>query len=253
MLQFLKSLFKSPSHSAGYTHPIVSSQNTSTDFVPQYQNDAYRKHWDKIQFAFLSGDKPFFCFSHDINIPYERMHAAIDIYREYEAAVNPKFLDSHIAAVEAILLNERMKPLQKMQEIGILNLRLKERKELAISIQLPIKLATVKYFDETENPFDYQHDYNHRKIQHWMKYADVPAFFLSLPENQLMTSTQELQRNLKTYLQGETLMNLKMLQHHITSIASTNSESDILKILHLQKELEETFLDWSNQVTTNTT
>ena len=221
--------------------------------TPQYNGTADRKHWDKIKFAFTSGNRNYFCFSHDINIPYERMYAAIDIYRELDAAVNPVFLDSHCKAVDAVLESEKIKTNKKLMEIGILNARLKERKELAISVQIQLKLATVKYFDEIENPFGYQHDYNKAKIEHWAKYADVPTFFLSLPENQYLTTGDELQRSLATYLKGETLMNLKMLEHHITLLASETSNADTQKILALQKGWEQTFLDWSNNPSTLTT
>lgn len=221
--------------------------------TPQYNGTADKKHWDKIKFAFTSGNRNYFCFSHDINIPYERMYAAIDIYRELDAAVNPVFLDSHCKAVDAVLESEKIKTNKKLMEIGILNARLKERKELAISVQIQLKLATVKYFDETENPFGYQHDYNKAKIEHWAKNADVPTFFLSLPENQYLTTGEELHKSLATYLKGETLMNLKMLEHHITLLASETSNEDSVKTLALQKEWEQTFLDWSNSPSTLTT
>ena len=181
------------------------------------------------------------------------MHAAIDIYRELDAAINPVYLDSHCKAVDVVLEDEKTKPNKKLLEIGILNARLKERKELAISIQIQIKLATVKYFDEIENPFDYQHSYNKSKIEHWAKNADVPTFFLNLPQSQYLTTGEELQRSLTTFLQGETLMNLKMLEHHITLLASNDSNPDTMKTLSLQKEWESTFLDWSNNHSTLTT
>jgi hypothetical protein len=233
------------------TTGILTSEDRTE--IPQYNGTADRKHWDKIKFAFRSGDRNYFCFAHDINIPYERMHAAIDIYRELDAAINPVYLDSHCKAVDVVLEDEKMKPTKKLLEIGILNSRLKERKELAISIQIQVKLATVKYFDEIENPFGYQHDYNRAKIEHWAKNADVPTFFLSLPENQYLTTGDELQRSLTTYLQGETLMNLKMLEHHITLLASETSNEDSVKTLALQKEWEQTFLNWSNNPSTLTT
>ena len=122
-----------------------------------------------------------------------------------------------------------------------------------ISVQIQLKLATVKYFDETENPFGYQHDYNKAKIEHWAKNADVPTFFLSLPENQYLTTGDELQRSLAIYLKGETLMNLKMLEHHITLLASETSNEDSVKTLALQKGWEQTFLDWSNSPSILTT
>jgi hypothetical protein len=233
------------------TTGILTAENQP--LIPQYNGTADRKHWDKIKFAFRSGYRNYFCFDHDINIPYERMHAAIDIYRELDAAINPVYLDSHCKAVDSVLEDEKTKPNKKLLEIGILNSRLKERKELAISIQIQVKLATVKYFDEIENPFDYQHSYNKTKIEHWAKNADVPTFFLNLPQSQYLSTGEELLRSLNTYLQGETLMNLKMLEHHITLLALEDSNQDTLKTLSLQKEWESTFLDWSSNLSTLTT
>ena len=228
------------------TTGILTSENRSEE-TPQYNGVADKKHWDKILFAFRSGNKNYFCFSHDINIPYERMNAALDIYRELDAAISPVFLQSHIAAVESILASDKIKSAnKKLLEIGILNSRLKERKDLTISIQLSIKLATVKYFDETENPFGYQHDYNQRKMEYWMQNSDVPAFFLNLPENQYLASGPELQKSLKDFLQGESLMNLKMLEHHFSVLQSEDTNPDLQKTLDLQKEQEELFLKWSN-------
>jgi len=241
--------FWSAANVAGDTRQVVEVDNG----LPTYNGTAERKHWDKIRFAFRSGNRNYFCFDHDINIPYERMHAAIDIYRELDAAINPIYLDSHCKAVDSVLESEKIKINKKLIEIGILNARLKERKELAISIQIQVKLATVKYFDEVENPFDYQHLYNKNKIEHWAKNADVPTFFLNLPQSQYLSTGEELQKSLTTFLQGETLMNLKMLEHHITLLALEDSSPDTMKILALQKEWESTFLDWSNNHSTLTT
>lgn len=172
MLRYLKNIFTRSTPSVGHTSPVLSSQNLEE--TPTYNGPGPK---DRIQFAFSSGGKNYFCFSNDINIPYERMYAAIDIYRELDYGVNPTILKAHSEAIEVLLTNPKLKPEKKLLEVGVLNARLAERLELAISLQLSIKLATVKYFDENEDPFDYQHDYNLAKIEHWSKSLSIPAFF----------------------------------------------------------------------------
>jgi hypothetical protein len=251
MLQYLKKFFTRSSPSVGPTQPIVSSINTDNP-TPQYNGSGPK---DQIVFAFTDKGtgKNYFAFSNDINVPYERMHAAQDIYRELDYGVNPEILKAHTIAIETILTNTKWKPEKKMLEIGVLNARLQERLELAISLQLSIKLATVKYFDEIEDPFDYQHDYNLQKIKDWSKSGSVPSFFLSLPQNQFMTSGPELAQSLATILKGETIMNLKELKHLTTLIPSESIGQEFENLLALQLEQQQVLNDWSDVPVTNTT
>ena len=152
-----------------------------------------------------------------------------------------------------MLPNPKLKPEKKLLEVGVLNARLAERLELAISLQLSIKLATVKYFDENEDPFDYQHDYNLAKIEHWSKSLSIPAFFLGLPQNQFMTNGSELEQNLVTILKAETIMNLRELKHLTSLIPSDFTNKDLLNRLDLQEKQQQTMSDWSDVPVTNTT
>lgn len=181
------------------------------------------------------------------------MHAAQDIYRELEYGVNPTILKAHTQAVDEVLMNPKLKNEKKLLELGILNARLRERLELIVSIQLSIKLATIKYFDEFENPFGYQHDYNAKKLEKWAKSGSVPAFFLNLPESQSMASGEELSRNLVDFLQGETIQNIKTLDHLTTLLASKSSEEDTMKTLDLQKLEQSIMRNWSTVPLTNIT
>ena len=45
------------------TTGILTQQNQPV--TPQYNGTADRKHWDKIKFAFTSGNRNYFCFGHD--------------------------------------------------------------------------------------------------------------------------------------------------------------------------------------------
>ena len=251
MLQFLKKFSIRSTPLAGPTQPIVSS--TSTDnLTPSYNGSGPK---DQIVFAFTDKGtgKNYFCFASDINVSYERMHAAQDIYRELDYGVNPTILKAHNLAIDAILVNPKTKPEKKLLEIGVLNARLAERLELAISLQLSIKLATVKYFDEIEDPFDYQHAYNSQKIKDWSKSGSVPAFFLNLPQNQFMTSGSELEKSLATILKAESIMNLKELKHLITLIHSESLNQDFENQLHLHTEQQQIMNDWSDVPFGNTT
>lgn len=237
--------------SDGHTQQIVSSINSDNP-TPNYNGPGPK---DQIVYAFTDKGtgKNYFCFASDINVSFERMNAAQDIYRELDYGVNPTILKAHNLAIDAILTNPKLKTEKKLLEVAVLNARLAERLDLAISLQLSIKLATVKYFDEIEDVYDYQHAYNTNKIRDWSKSGSVPAFFLGLPQNQFMTSGTELEKSLSTILKAETIMNLKELKHLTTLIASESLNQDFENQLHLQAEQQQIMNDWSDVPVGNTT
>jgi len=250
MFQFLKSFFKSHSAVDGSTSPTNLSTEPSTTI--KYNGCAPKNRWDQIEYAFTSGGVNYFQFVADLNIPMERANAALDIYRELEYGINPTILTAHTIAIEKLLMDSKVKPEKKIMEMAILNNRIKERLGLAVSIQLNIKLATVKYFDETENPLGYQFPYNQEKIKHWMKHNDIATFFLMLPQNQFLPSGPEFEKSLKTFMEGESLMMLKELKHLTTLIPSDNLSEDMRKSLYLLTEIQEDMKSWSLGQSTNT-
>lgn len=243
MFKLFKSLFNSSTAGDGSISSIPVGQSSLTE--KNYKGVADKKHWHKIQYAFSSGNTHYYCWSQDIIISYERMHSALDIYEELQYGINPMFLELHIKAIDEICSDEKKKYAKKVLDIAVLNSRMKERLELSTSIQLQIKLATIKYFDEYEDPFGYNHEYANRKISKWMENADVPTFFLNLPENQLITSGPELHKNLTDFLMGESTMAIKHLEHLITEIDCTHLDSDTKKSLDLQKEQLSLLKNWA--------
>lgn len=214
--------------------------------VPQYQNPEYAKFWDRIMYAFTSGGKNYFCFSAEINIPIERMLAAKAIFEEIDMRINPDILVHALSEITNTVYNSKKGVDAKMKEIARLTLLLQEKVQIQTSPAIDFKLASVVYFDEVENPFGYDHHYAMKKIQHWMSNQDLPAFFLTTPNNRLVPGGVELQKISQDFLSlmsAEAEATLMLLNTLIPS-ASGNSmkpESDTSKTLHLQKAWAEIF------------
>ncbi len=60
-------------------------------------------------------------------------------------------------------MDKKKKDDKKLYEIGVMASRLKEQMDMSVSLLRQLKLATVVYFDEQENPLDYQYPYNKQK------------------------------------------------------------------------------------------
>ena len=220
---------------------------------PVYRGTAPKDRWDQIDFAFTSGGKHYFRFNSEVNIPYQRAIAARDIMTEELWQINPSMLKAWNDSLIQVITDDKKKGDKKIFEIGVLAHRLKEQIGMSFSLTRQLKLASVLYFDEYENPLDYQYPYNDEKIRHWMSSNDVEGFFLNLPEFALMPSGKELTQNFPTYLQGETMERLNDLTHIISVMSPESSNSDLMKDLHSQMDLLKDINTWSKGQFTNTT
>ncbi len=124
--------------------------------------------------------------------------------------------------------------------------------DMSVSMVRQLKLATVVYFDEQENPLDYQYPYNKQKLEHWMKHNDVEGFFLNLPEYAFLPSLTEYSKNFPTYLQAETLQSLNNLKHIIGLQSQDSTDKDLMSSLELQVEMLKELSSWSKDQSTST-
>jgi hypothetical protein len=231
----------------------VDSPKVDPSGKPMYQGLAPKERWDQIEFVFESGGVNYFKFNSDVNIPFQRAVAARDILTEELWQINPDQLKAWVNSLISVVTDEKRKHDKKIFEIGVLAHRLKEQLDMSFSLTRQLKLASVLYFDEKENPLDYQYPYNQDKIKHWMANNDVPDFFLRLPEYTLMPSGRELAQSFPTYLQGETMARLKDLTHIISIMSMDNSDNDMKKELQSQMEILNDINLWSKGQFTNTT
>jgi hypothetical protein len=221
--------------------------------IPVYKGVAPKERHDQIEFAFVSGGVNYFRFSTAINIPFQRAIAAKEILTEELWQINPKVLTGWTESLIGVITDDKKKTDKKLFEVGVLAQRLKEQMELSHSLVRQLKLATVLYFDEQENPLDYQYPYNKAKLEHWSKYNDIPDFFLNLPEYNLLPSGTELVQNFPTYLQSESKMLLSQLRHIITSMPSDSSNQDLRTDLIGQMETLDVINSWSKDQSTSIT
>jgi hypothetical protein len=241
------------------TNPIASiptEENRAiveaeTPNPPRYNGVAPKDRYDQIEYAFTSGGIHYFKFSAEVNIPFQRAIAARDILTEELWQINPDFLKGWVESVLGLVVNETMRPEKKIFEVGMLTTRLKEQLELSFSLTRQIKLASVIFFDEQENPLDYQHPYNQKKINFWMANNDVPGFFLNLLDYQLLPSLKELEQNFPNFLQAENAQKLADLKHIISDISLGKENGGLLSALDSQIQMLSDINSWSKGRYTN--
>ena len=150
--------------------------------------------------AFRYKGKVYYHFADNFKIPTGRGLCAIAIYEELRMRCSVDYLEKHCKAID-ILLNPTDKKIM-LTEIAQIHNNLKERLALAPFPDHIYKLASVIFFDETENPFSYDFEYNKKKIEEWKKDSELLDFFLTMQFTDLMPigsiSKEQRQAYLKT-------------------------------------------------------
>ena len=173
--------------------------------------DVDEKH--KITKAFTHRGIQYYQFEDIHNMMTGRAFTCIDFYNELSMSCTREYLTEHCETVEK-LLNEG-----KLVDIARLNIQLKERLEMILNPDIVYKIASVVYFDDTEQPYTYDHSYNHKKIEAW-KNDGVDGFFLHLPLADLIPHLRLSEVDLQAYLRVANKIN----KDHSETISILKSE-----------------------------
>jgi hypothetical protein len=246
--------FRRKSHTDNVHTKVVSElaeKPVSEPSVPVYMGNCPAERWDTIEFAFTSGGVHYFKFNSEVNIPFQRAIAAREILTEELWQITPSVLKGWSEALIGVVTNPKLNQEKKIYEVGILANRLKEQMDMSFSLTRQLKLATVMYFDEHENPLDYQYPYNKKKLELWMQHNDIQGFFLNLPEYLLLPSSSELVQNFPIYLQAESQNLQNFLKHIIGQLPSDNLSNDLRTVLLGQMETLKGINSWSKDPSTS--
>lgn len=186
--------------------------------------EVWRTQWDKrrkqkekyrIEYAFTSGGTKYYRFADISNLPYERGLTALCVYNEVEMRCTREHLMKHVEAVDGLLHEKKI----DIFKIKALNDILKQRLMLTADVELLYKLASVCFFDKTENPAVYEQEYAAKKIAKWRKDAKVTAFFSQTPLLELMPFLRSVGTDLDTY----TPLNEELNRLHQEALRLANS------------------------------
>jgi hypothetical protein len=110
---------------------------------------------------------------------------AISFYQELQMRCDREYLLAATEAMHNILHNPNGNKIDVFKLDTIVQ-QLRERLTWAVDIETVYKLASVVYFDDTEDPDYYDAPYNEEKIKKWKEAEGVNAFFLRKPISDLI-------------------------------------------------------------------
>lgn len=180
------------------------------------QTEKYR-----TEYAFTCGGTAYYRFADITNLPYERGLQALYIYNQIEMRCSRDFLLKYTEATDKILHGKDIDiyTLNQMNEI------LKQRLAMPTDVELLYQLASVAFFDKTENPAVYEQTYAEKKIAKWRKDKEVAAFFSQKALKELMPFLANAGYDLNTFSKLNEELNKVHgeLLRTLTSIREQNS------------------------------
>ena len=150
----------------------------------------------KIIKAFVYQGKSYFMFDDIFSIPSIRGLQALDYYEEFNMRCTKDYLTKWTEACEKILSNNKK---LNLIELATLVKHLQERLKMIPVSDHIYKIASVIFFDDSENPYNFDREYNKKKIELWKKDPEVLSFFLQTPLRDLIPYLDSQGASLQTY------------------------------------------------------
>lgn len=179
-----------------------------------------------IEYAFSVNGVDYWRFSDSFNIPPVRGLKAVTFFEEARMRCSAEYLQKHTETINELLTQPKI----DIFKIKTLNDQLRERISWKMpELELLYKVASVVFFDKTENPANYDFTYNQKKIDSWKKHGKEGIdFFLSMPLQILMPFLSEQPENLQIYSQVVEELNKMDLENLFTiseTIAKQNNSN----------------------------
>lgn len=189
----------------------------------------------QVEFAFKGIDgTEYYQFTTGYNSYYERYMAFMDRLSEIEQRVDKNYLDRFQKTLDEYLNKGSLK------DIAVLNKHLADRRAYIGNVELIYNLASVWFFDKSENPYTYDYGYADEKIRKWRNDKDSICFFLTTPLRHYLPLPDTLVQNIKTYEKGQYVSELQTLKHHLQALSSLTKNTELISTYQLRvTELEQ--------------
>lgn len=167
---------------------------------------------DKIEFAFECGGIKFFHFSDDFRIPTGRYKWIMNYLREVDLRCDLDTMKKDVTDAIAWLDGSK-KGTISITNAGIILNKILGRLNLAFEPETIKRLASVTYFDDTEDLSDFDQNKGKEKIELWEKHKSLD-FFLTKPMSELLGLKNISQESLLVYIKQtqEIIRELNSLQ-----------------------------------------
>ncbi len=159
-------------------------------------------------------------FDTPANIPAMRGLKFLSVYNECDMRCDRFYLNALSDAIEA-QFNKPKLGFTEMNNIRTWNAQLKERLTWVYSEDLIYKLASVFFFDASENPNDWEWKHALEKIELWKKKMTFWEFISNEPIQRLIPYLKDFGANSMSYSQTQKEKDLAQLENLLANLSGS--------------------------------
>ncbi len=182
-----------------FTRLIRKNKKSSKTFNIYHEDFA-----DKVEPALDNEGKHFevdgikyYRFKQDTFMPYGRYKMLSMFIKQVDLRMTPEIIKGFIEKIEANISGEKGQVnLTKVYEAIM---AMKARLALTFEIETVYSYASVVYFDDSENLYDYDKKHNDEKVKRWRE-ANTLDFFYTKPTGELFGLKSISKQDLETYI-----------------------------------------------------
>lgn len=174
----------------------------------------------QVKYAFTVGGVDYYEMDDLMNQPFERAVTCLTYYGEFNQRVSREYLIKYVEAMKKALEMVPGQPVKIPDAVNMVR-NLEERINFIIDGDLAYKLASVVFFDKSENPAVYDPTYNQKKIDFWKKEATAKEFFFTQPLLKLIPFLKDYEENFENYL----MVTEALKGQHLTNLTRVLSEN----------------------------
>ena len=208
---------------------LISQAFKLASKTPVFQKDK------RIVPAFILDGVQYYQFDDAFGMSAQRAFAAIDIFQEVQSRASRDYLIAHNEAMKT-LLNSR--PIDLTKIANLVN-TLDERLTMVFDADLMYKLASVVYFDSSEDPYLYDYKYGVEKIGRFRAAQEkglIDNFFLNTPIRQYLPFSDISKDDLEVY----TKVGREVTKSHLKFLSDILSKKGLNNALSKELELRNT-------------
>lgn len=196
--------------------------------------------------AFISGGIQYFMHIEIAGMAAGRAFSAIQFNEEHEMKVDKPYLDAFIkSSKEALNANDKVLAGHYLKV-------LEQRQKFIIEPDILYKLASVVFFDESENPFSYDPTYGAAKVEKW-KEEEVEHFFYGTPMRAYLPSLATFESGLGSYIAAVRLQTAQELESFAATLSKNPQNSATVDYLTSQAGTRREWLRSNGYLSTSTT
>jgi hypothetical protein len=179
-----------------------------------------------IELAFECHGKEYYRMKAESRMPTGR-YKFIDAYlAEHEMRMTLPMMTAYLDKMEAILNGTA--GVIKLGDLHVVVHNMRTHAHLGFDEATIQRLASVVYFDDTEDLRDYDLDYGKKKINEWVKEGKY-SFFLTRPIDELLNIRGISIESLEVYIQQQRIILAELTSVQQTPSLDNSSESETLK------------------------